>query len=122
MLPTIETAFNVHGPTKKAIAAQCNVTTKTIWKWFTGRTRCPIQKRNSVDKILGFGVDWVGYDLEFNACNRVDQKPRNYTEPLASRLDNPETVTATEAAVLVGDMTPHNGSTDDFQALYGAYL
>lgn len=119
MLPSIEFAYDVHGPTKKAVAAQCNVSVKSIWKWFAGYTRAPKHKRQSIDAILGFGVDWVQYDLEVDACLRpltdrlADEQPKVH--------ERPDTVAPVDLGTMVGDHVPVNDANDAFQSLYGDF-
>ncbi len=81
MLPSIQMAHNVNGKTQKAIARECGVTVQSFYYWSTGRSRCPKHKRQSVDRAFGVDVDWLQYDVEFSACERLSAP----VKPVASK-------------------------------------
>jgi len=88
MLPSIEEAHNVNGHRKKIIAADCGVTPTTLYKWETGRRRCPKHKRASLVRAYGAAVDWQQYDREIDAIERVSA-PETPHEVISSTLPRP---------------------------------
>lgn len=85
MLPSIEEAHNVHGNRKKQIAATCGVTPTTLYKWETGRRRCPKHKRQALQRAYDAAVDWAQYDREVDACQRVSA-PQSAGEVISNNL------------------------------------
>jgi hypothetical protein len=92
MLPSIEAAFNVNGPRRKAVASSCEVSRTQMYSWLTGRAKIPNHKRQSLDRAFGHDVDWVQYDLEMAAISRSERHcelvspipaPTPHEEPLA---------------------------------------
>ncbi len=66
MLKSFQKSRNVHGTKVIVLANACNVARTTFDKWASGDQRCPIHRRQSVDRAFGegAGVDWDAYDRE----------------------------------------------------------
>ena len=81
MTPSFQTAYNVNGTPFKVLAALCGITEQTLWKWRTCRMKCPVHKRQRVDRALDAKVDWEQYDIEFAALNSPEPSPAPEIKP-----------------------------------------
>jgi len=114
MLPSFHRAYCVNGPKQKALATKCDVHHRQFYKWATGRTRCPLHKRQSVDRAMGAKVDWVQYDLEFDACHRTDM-PQSAPVSASKAISTHSPPKEPSAAP-----APRKSPPDIFEELYGA--
>lgn len=81
MLKSFQDAHHVHGNSQKRMAQECGVTESTFYKWHSGRLRCPKHKRQVVDRALGAKVDWIQYDLECDAIDRLEKPAQSRPAP-----------------------------------------
>lgn len=112
MLPSIEDAHNVHGNRKKQIAAVCGVTPTTLYKWETGRRRCPKHKRQALTRAYDARVDWEQYDREVSACQRLSA-PQKPVDVISSKLPPTEPESAP---------VPPQSVDKAFQDMFGGML
>lgn len=62
----IDEARAVNGIRLKTICFDLNLAVSTLYKWRFMKSRCPINLRQSVDRVLGAKVDWQKYDEQFD--------------------------------------------------------
>lgn len=64
----IDKARAVNGIRLKTVCYELGLASSTLYNWRFMLTRCPINLRQSVDRVLGAKVDWNEYDRQFGEC------------------------------------------------------